>query len=209
MGEFALASVGADYLIEENLLAGVALHGDWIGLNQGLTLDVSVFYGRSWNDAAATVAGIAYSGRFETERLLLKAKLEGTWQADALTIRPNATFVLGTEQAGAYAVSAATDRTVLMPRFDETDYRFGPGATFEYAYLLDNGIELTPQLGIALAGGNGGAEDGHLFSQGYGKLMVGMDLAADAWTLGGKIELDIDTGGRRSMSAKGRLRLAF
>lgn len=230
-GEFALASIGADYLVEENLLAGVALHGDWmrdasvdtevegagflvgpyvsIGLDEGLTLDASAFYGRSWNDAAATLAGIAYSGRFETDRLLLKAKLEGTWQADALTIRPNATFVLSAEQAGAYTVSSATGGAVFVPGFGKTDYRFGLGTTFEYTYLLDNGIELTPQLGIGLAGGNRGAAAGHLLSQGYGKLMIGVDLAGDAWTLGGRVEFDVDTSGHRSISAKSKLGLAF
>lgn len=229
-GEFALTSIGADYLIEENLMAGVALHGDWmrdasvdsevrgsgflvgpyvsIGLDEGLTLDASLFYGRSWNDAAATVAGVAYSGNFETDRLLVKAKLEGTWQTDAMTIRPNATFVLSAEQAGAYTVSSAAGGAVFVPGFDNTDYRFGLGATFEYAYMLGNGIELTPQMGIGLAGGNSGTAAGPL-SQGYGKLKVGLDLAAEAWTLGGKIEFDVDTTGRRALSAKGRLGLAF
>ena len=229
--EFALASIGAYYLVEEDLLAGVALHGDWmrdasvdtevkgagflvgpyvsIGLDEGLTLDASILYGRSWNDAAATLAGIAYSGRFETDRLLLKAKLEGTWQADALTIRPNATFVLSAEQGGAYTVTSAGGGAVVVPGFDKTDYRFGFGTTFENTHLLDNGVELTPRLGTGIAGGNGGAAAGHILGQGYGKLMVGADLAGDAWTLGGMVEFDVDTSGGGSISAKGNLGLAF
>ncbi|KKB11471.1 hypothetical protein VE25_12620 [Devosia geojensis] len=228
-GEFALAAIGADYLVNDRFLAGVALYGDWmrdvsddsevegsgflagpyvsIGLVEGVTLDASLFYGRSWNDASATMLGMDYSGRFETDRLLFRTKLEGTWNADALTIRPNATFFLMNEEAGAYTVNSAGGGPIDVPGFEKTDYRLGLGATFEYAYVLDNGVDLTPELGISIAGGNGG--DGDFFSVGYGKLTAGVVLAGDAWRLGGRVELDAGTSGERSVSARGTFGVGF
>lgn len=230
-GEFALVSGGADYLFADNVLVGAALYGDWmsdqshdslvegrgflagpyvsIGLAQDVTFDASLLYGRSSNDISAQVLGLDYAGQFDTDRLLFKAKLEGTWAADALTIRPNATFVLMNERAGDYLVSAPGGVSVAVPGFEKTDYRIGLGATFEYAYLLDNGAELTPQLGISLAGGNGGDSGAGLFSQAYGKLSAGMVLANGPWRVGGKAEIDLSTRGERAVSAKGTFGVAF
>lgn len=230
-GEFALVSGGADYLFADNVLVGAALYGDWmsdqsddslvegrgflagpyvsIGLAQDVTFDASLLYGRSSNDISAQVLGLDYAGQFDTDRLLFKAKLEGTWAADALTIRPNATFVLMNERAGDYLVSAPDGASVAVPGFEKTDYRIGLGATFEYAYLLDHGAELTPQLGISLAGGNGGDSGAGLFSQAYGKLSAGMVLANGAWRVGGKAEIDLSTRGERAVSAKGTFGVAF
>ena len=230
-GEFALLSGGADYLFADNMLVGAALYGDWMSdqshdslvegrgflagpyvsivLAQDVTFDASLFYGRSSNDISAQVLGLDYAGQFDTDRLLFKAKLEGTWAADALTIRPNATFVLMNERAGDYLVSAPGGVSVAVPGFEKTDYRIGLGATFEYAYLLDNGAELTPQLGISLAGGNGGDSGAGPFSQAYGKLSAGMVLANGAWRVGGKAEIDLSTRGERAVSAKGTFGVAF
>ena len=228
-GEFALAAIGADYLVNDRFMAGVALYGDWmrdlsddsavegsgflagpyvsIGLADGVTLDANLFYGRSWNDASATVLATDYAGRFETDRLLFRAKLEGTWTADALTIRPNATFFLMNEEAEDYTVSSAEGSPIDVPGFEKTDYRIGLGATFEYAYVLDNGVDLTPQLGISIAGGNGG--DGDFFSEAYGRLTAGVVLAGEAWKLGGRVELDAGTSGERAVSARGTFGVGF
>ena len=228
-GDFALASLGADYRLADNVLVGLALYGDWmsdlsedstvrgtgfltgpyvsVGLGQSVTFDASLFYGQSWNDITSRVLGLDYAGRFETDRLLLKAKLEGSWTADLLTIRPNATFFLMNERAGDYTVSAPGGMAIAVPGFDKTDYRLGLGATFEYAYLLDNGLQLTPQLGLSLA--SGGALDAGLFNQAYGKLSAGLALSDEAWQLGGKIDLDLSTTTERSISASGTFRLAF
>lgn len=230
-GDFALAALGADYLFADNVLVGMALYGDWmsefsddssvkgkgfltgpyvsIGLGQGVTFDANLFYGQSSNDISAQVLGLDYAGRFETDRILLKAKLEGTWNADLLTIRPNATFFLMNERAGDYAVSTPGGMSIAVPGFEKTDYRIGLGASFEYAYLLDNGMQLTPQLGLSLASGNGGASDGGLFSQAYGKLSAGLVLTDQAWRLSGKVDLDISTSNERAISASGSFRLAF
>lgn len=230
-GDFALAALGADYLFADNVLVGMALYGDWmsefsddssvkgkgfltgpyvsIGLGQGVTLDANLFYGQSSNDISAQVLGLDYAGRFETDRILLKAKLEGTWNADLLTIRPNATFFLMNERAGDYAVSTPGGMSIAVPGFEKTDYRIGLGASFEYAYLLDNGMQVTPQLGLSLASGNGGASDGGLFSQAYGKLSAGLVLTDQAWRLSGKVDLDISTSNERAISASGSFRLAF
>lgn len=75
--------------------------------------------------------------------------------------------------------------SIAVPGFDKTDYRVGLGASFEYAYLLDNGTQLTPQLGLSIASGNGGATGAGLFNEAYGKLSAGLVLADDAWRLGG------------------------
>lgn len=134
-GDFALASVGADYLFSDNLLIGMALYGDWMsdlsddstvkgigfltgpyvsaGLGQGIIFDASLFYGQSWNDISAQVLGLDYAGRFETDRILVKARLEGTWTADLLTIRPNATFFLMNERAG--IMRSARPAECLLP----------------------------------------------------------------------------------------------
>ena len=227
-GRFALASVGADYLVTDSFLAGIALYGDWmedftststvrgsgflagpyfsIGLAQGVTLDADLFYGRSWNDVSADLLGSTYAGNFETERVVVKAKLEGTWQADLLAIRPNATFFLMNERAGDYVASKPGGSPISIPGFSRTDVRAGVGATFEYAYVLDNGMELTPQFGFSV-GGEGRGDS--LFNQAYGQLTGGFVLADEAWRLGGKVAVDADTGGLRAVSAKGTFGLTF
>ncbi|UXN72798.1 hypothetical protein N8D56_16670 [Devosia sp. A8/3-2] len=82
------------------MLVGAALYGDWmsdqshnsivegrgflagpyvsIGLARDVTFDASLLYGRSSNDISAQVLGMDYAGQFDTDRLLFKAKLEGT-----------------------------------------------------------------------------------------------------------------------------------
>ncbi|UXN72799.1 hypothetical protein N8D56_16675 [Devosia sp. A8/3-2] len=117
--------------------------------------------------------------------------------------------MLMNERAGDYLVSALGGVNVAVPGFEKTDYRIGLGATFEYAYLLDNGTELTPQLGISLAGGNGGDSGAGLFSRAYGKLSAGMVLANGARRLSGKAEVDLSTRGERAVSAKGTFGVAF
>lgn len=180
-----------------------------IGLADGVTLNAGLFYGRSWNDAGADVMGTHYDGEFETDRLVLRAKLEGSWSADALTIRPSATFFLMNERADDYSVSTAGGSPIAVSGFENTDYRVGVGATFEYSFVLENGIELTPQLGLNLAGGSGGEDGGDLLRQGYGSLSAGIMLANDAWQLRAAIELDGDTSGARAISAKGTLTMAY
>ena len=123
-GVTGMIGLGGDYLVNEDLLIGAALYLDIQSrfLNAGtlkgrgfvvgpyvsaavapnVTIDAALFFGGSIQDAAATVNGVAFSGSYSTQRVLARAKLDGLWEMGDFVIRPDATFYLSHETAGAY-----------------------------------------------------------------------------------------------------------
>ncbi len=227
-GSFGLVGFGADYLVSNEFLAGVALYLDYmrdigtdgeitgngaligpyvsLGIAEGLTLDASLFYGRSWNDASATVFGDSYSGSFETERLIARMEIEGEWLFEQLTVRPSATLYLANETAQTYSVSNGAG-SVAVDGFSTTTVQLGTGLRMERSFALDSGLDLTPQFGIR-AGLGGSGEDLGLDS-GFGGMTAGMTLAGPGWSLRGVADFGLDTTGLAAGSIRAELSGSF
>jgi len=226
-GGFGLLSLGADYLVNDRLLAGLALHidtmddvsgmtrvdgkgmlvGPYISteLGQGVFFDASLLYGHSWN----SVTNGYFSGNFETDRLLGKAKLEGAWQlGEQLILRPDATIVLSTERVGDYTITNGLGDSITVAGFDSTQIRMGIGGTLEYQLLLENGLTLTPELSGSI--GYSATSAAQLNQAMFGTLGTGLTLTnTGGWSLGGNIELGLDTTGLRAATARANLRAGF
>ncbi|HEY4201968.1 MAG TPA: putative Ig domain-containing protein [Devosiaceae bacterium] len=226
-GRFALLSMGADYLVNDKLLAGVALYANFMDdltdlskvsgkgvlagpyisaeIGNGVFFDASVLYGHSWNDVSTG----SFTGNFETDQVLAKAKLEGQWQlGDALLFRPNATALYLRENAGDYAVTDGDGTIVTVKGFTSAQLRLSVGGKLEYTMGLDNGMTVVPYLGANL--GLSAMDGASLVDNGFGTLSAGFTLASDsAWRLTSGIELGLEAEGTRSASAKLSLSAGF
>jgi len=228
-GSVGLVSLGADYLVNDRLLAGLAVHidtmddgvssantntkgrgilaGPYISaeLGEGVFLDASVLYGHSWNN----VSNGFFSGDFETERLLAKAKLNGLWQlSDVLALRPDATLVLNNERVGDYTVSNGLGDFITVAGFNSMQLRLSAGGTLEYRMVLENGLTLTPEIGGSL--GLSGTSAARVDATTFGTLGAGFSLTGSgSWTLGGNVDLGLDTAGLKSATARTNLGVRF
>ncbi|WP_055049482.1 DUF11 domain-containing protein [Devosia sp. A16] len=224
-GTLSLIGTGADYLVNDRLLAGVALYLDGmrdvteIGRISGtgalvgpyisaeildnVTLDASVFFGHSWNDANATLFGQSFSGSFETDRLITKVDIEGEWRADAFTIRPSANLRYATETVGAYTVTNPRGDVVDVDGFTASTLELGGALTAARTFAFGDGLELTPTVGIR-AGVGGTGEDVGIDST-YAGLTAGMTLTGPGWTLRALADHGIDTTGLAATSIRGTM----
>jgi len=226
-GNFGLLSMGADYLVNDRLLAGVALHidtmrddaastgttgqGMMIGpylsmeLGEGVFLDASLLYGRSWNDVSTG----HFAGSFETERWLGKAKLEGLWQLnELLTLRPDATMVLTTENVMDYSVNNELGDEITIAGFTSTQVRLSAGGTLEYVVALDSGLTLIPQVSGSV--GLSATNAARLSPAAFGTIGTGLTLTGGGnWTVGGTLDLGLDANGLRSATARSSLGVRF
>lgn len=223
-GSLALVSIGADMLVTDDLLVGVALHTDWMDditrasrtagtgllvgpyvsaeLADGVFLDASAYYGQSWN----TITSGLFSGTFGTQRLLAKAGLSGQWRlSDKLTLQPAANLFYLHEEAGGYTVSDGPGNTANIASFALDQLRASVGAILRYSIDVDGNLVITPflgvELGMGLTNGTGGS---------FGTLSTGFDITGlGEWTLGFSVEAGIENGSLRSISATGRARANF
>jgi hypothetical protein len=124
---FFVGYAGMDLRIYETLALGIMGQMDWteekinagktdgtgwmVGpyltseLSPNLFFDARALWGRSDNDARQTVAGESFVGAFETERLLIEARVSGSHQMDQTTLRPDVTVFWIKEKQGDYAVT--------------------------------------------------------------------------------------------------------
>jgi hypothetical protein len=223
-GSLALASVGADMLLTDDLLVGVALHADWMDdvtgtsrvagtgllvgpyvsaeLVEGVFLDASAYYGQSWNSITSGL----FSGTFDTQRLLAKASLTGQWQlSDQLTLQPAANLFYLHESAGAYTVSDGLGNTASIASFALDQLRASIGATLRYSIDVDGNLVITPFLGVELGLSVTNGTSGY-----FGRLSTGFDVTGlGAWTLGLGFEAGLENGDIQSVSVTGRARANF
>ena len=213
--------MGADYLANEHLLAGVALYLDYmtdttltgdvagrgalIGpyvsaeLSDSLFFDASFLAGRSWNDAHASLFGSNFTGSFETTRWMLSSSLSGKLDlGDELVLRPDLSLFAGSESSNPYNVSdGATSVTIGATKVDTL--RISAGAKLSREFMLENGLKLTPSLGARLGSGSDGA---FALSSVFGSLTGGFTLESGGWKLTGEAQLSTDSTGLRSQSVK-------
>lgn len=223
-GSLGLFSAGADVLVTDDLLVGLALHADWMDdltsnsrvvgkgilagpylsaeLVEGVFLDASLFYGRSWNEVSTTL----FNGTFETERFLAKASLEGQWMlSDDLVFTPSVNAFYLHESAGAYTVQDALGTTATVSAFTIDQLRLSGGGRLQYRLALENGYVVVPfvslQLGFVVNNGVGSS---------FGTVGTGFDLNnGGSWSFGIGVEGSVQAGTLRSISANARLRASF
>jgi outer membrane autotransporter protein len=224
-GRFALVSVGGDYLVNDKLMVGLALHADFMDdiadtttiegtgvligpyvsaeIVDGVFLDASVYYGHSWNDVDTSI----FDGSFETERLLAKASLEGNWAlTEALTLRPKATAFYLHEVTGQYTVTDGLGSAITIAGFTTDQLRLSAGGTLEYTMGLGEGLSITPYIGAQLGLSLSRHDEAVVFTT----LSTGFDLTGlGSWTLGGAIEADLESDSLKAISAKANIRAGF
>jgi outer membrane autotransporter protein len=155
-GSFALLSAGADMLVSDALLVGLALHADRMEdrnaidqihgygllagpylsaeLGKGVFLDASLLYGQSWNEALSSI----FSGNFGTERLLAKGSLEGEWTlSDTLTFRPLARLFYLREGVASYRLGDGAGASAMVSGFVIEQLRLSGGGSLHF--LLTRG----------------------------------------------------------------------
>lgn len=222
-GRLAMISVGGDYLVDERLLLGMALHGDFmvdedkfskiggsgfiIGpyvsmeVSDGLFLDAEIYYGRSWNDVTAGL----FQGTFETQRLMSKVKLEGEVAlSDSHVLRPQASLFYLREQAEAYVISDGLGASLTMPGMLADQVRLAVGGRLEQSMTLGDDLSVTPfagaQLGLALGSG-----ESAFTTLSAGFAVSGMGTVS----LGNELVLNLDTAGLAALTARARIAAKF
>nr|MDJ0614520.1 autotransporter outer membrane beta-barrel domain-containing protein [Rhizobiaceae bacterium] len=164
-GHFAIGYIGADYLLNPDLLVGAMVQFDdmedvnrpdnstisgtgWL-LGPYLTARLSdnlYFDGRfAWGQSDNTVSPFnTYSDDFETERWLVSGSLTGEFEIEDFRLRPNITFSYIEEDQGAYTDSlnvAIPSQTVSLGQL-----RFGPNISTSFAD--ENGTVFSPHFTI-------------------------------------------------------------
>jgi uncharacterized repeat protein (TIGR01451 family) len=224
-GGFGQLGLGGDYLVTENLLVGAALYIDWMTDNktdrtttgagyltgpyvsteiaEHLTFDGAIFLGGSTNDVTVSVAGIPFSGTFNTQRVVGQAQIDGLWDLEMLTIRSDATMFLRHETVGDYTVRDALGNVIPVSGFTNTSLNLSGGALFERAMPLENGLIFIPQAGFRL--GITGRSDAVGLDNPYGSVSAGFVLEGNAWTYQSTAELALWAPGLKAVTWTGRL----
>lgn len=223
-GGFGQLGLGSDYLINENLLLGAALYIDWMTdmktartttgvgyltgpyvsaeIGEHLTFDGGIFLGGSTNDVAVTVAGRTFRGTLNTERIVVQAQIDGLWNLEMLTIRPDVTLFLRHETVGDYTVRDAAGAVVPVTGFTNTSLNLSGGATFDKAVPLEH-LVFIPQVGLRL--GVTGRDDALALDNPYGSVSTGFMLQGDAWQYQSTVELSLWASSLKAATWKGTL----
>ncbi|WEK03857.1 MAG: Ig-like domain repeat protein [Candidatus Devosia phytovorans] len=231
-GQIGTLAVGADYLITDDILAGVLIQGDWateesddgmvegtgfligpyvsIALGENLSFDATILYGQSRNTATSNMFGDTFSGDFDTTRLLAMGELSGYFELDDLQVRPNIAFTLGNETIADYTVTNADGDSVSVPGGDQLQYRLTVGTEFEYEIMLDDGSRLTPSLGFDVGVAGGTQPDQPDNQTIVGGISVGVDYETEAGLLLGlEFSTELDSGGFSSASIRASIKGRF
>jgi uncharacterized repeat protein (TIGR01451 family) len=210
-GSFGLVGTGADYLVTENILVGAALYTDMmtdvatngtvtgrgvivgpyvsVKVTPGITFDASAFYGQSWNTATSPMFGTTFTGDFTTQRFFARARLNGEWSLDELTIRPDATLFLANESVAGYTVTDAFGNAIPIAGFTTQSLSLSAGTTIEHSFDLDNGVEFVPEVGFRL--GVSGSGTTMALGDPFGTALIGFRLAGENWTVRSTVETSL------------------
>lgn len=124
-----MLTTGIEYLLTENLLAGVRLSFDYTEVDidsaanseisgfgwlagpyfsaevlRNVFLDGFVGYGTSWNDYEGRYEGLALSGDFKMQRIAGYLNMSGNYQTGAVELSPLLGIAYGKEWSGAFEV---------------------------------------------------------------------------------------------------------
>jgi uncharacterized repeat protein (TIGR01451 family) len=224
-GGFGLLGLGGDYLVNENLLLGAALYIDWMSdltpegrisgtgylvgpyisaaLGRHFTFDGAIFYGGSMNTADVTIGGAPYTGTFNSDRWVARARIDGQFGFENLVIRPDATMFLRTETTGDYAITDAAGNPVAVAGFTTTNLDVSGGTLIERPIDLENGLTFIPRVG--LRAGVTGTGSGTTVNDPYGTASVGFILEGDHWKLDTSVEGSLWASSLRQLAYKAAL----
>ena len=137
-GDFFVGFLGLDYRISENTALGIMGEFDWMEsreqgsineiaghgflagpyisseITSNIFFDARALWGLSDNDATQDVAGTVFIGDFQTECILLEAKLAGQHDIESLRITPEVAVLYTSDDQSAYTISGGGG-TVLVP----------------------------------------------------------------------------------------------
>ncbi|KSV75928.1 hypothetical protein N185_15900 [Sinorhizobium sp. GW3] len=223
-GNFALFSVGADYLVNDRALFGLSFHYDymtdptdedaelkgngWLAgpyasfeLGKGVFLDANLLYGGSSNDIDTGI----FKGNFDTTRWMTDVKLTGEWQLDEITVlTPKLRAVYFNEETDDYTVKNAIGEAIDLKGFIEEQARFSIGFDVERTLELENGLILSPTVGADI--GFASLDGEGLF----GRVSAGLALSNnDNWDLDFSLLFNIEGDGSQAAGAKVGARVRF
>lgn len=223
-GNFGMITLGADYLLNSNLLIGAFVELDrtegftsaaggtaegtgWLAgpyltarLSDNLYLDLLAGAGTSSNRVSPTGT---YTDDFDATRWLVSATLQGKWQYDAWTFSPRARFSYFEETSHAYVDSLSVPIPSVATGLGQI--ALGPGVS--YRYVTDQGIAL--DFGLRL---DGIFDIGDTSADGSGDFHGRAEASVDASMPGGaRLGLSVAQGGIGGNSTdylSGRLRVS-
>ena len=204
-GDFAIAYLGADYLVSPDLLFGALLQYDrlssnsasensmiegkgWMAgpyvtarLQNNLYLDARLAWGKSSNDIRPPDAD--YTDSFTSTRRLANISLSGEFTQGRWTIRPNASLSYLADKQGAYTNSFGD--TIPSQTVSSGQLRIGPNVSTQF--LGDNGWLYEPSVTLdaiySHAGTSGGLDTTPSPQDGWRARLeagLGMTLSEDA-----------------------------
>ncbi|MEI2302278.1 putative Ig domain-containing protein [Ensifer sp. MJa1] len=223
-GNFALFSIGADYLVSDRALIGLSFHYDymtdpteedaelkgngWLAgpyasfeIGQGVFLEANLLYGGSSNDIDTGI----FRGTFDTNRWMADVSVNGQLQLDEITmLTPKLRAVYFNEEVDDYTVRNSLGETIDLRGFIEEQARFSVGLDVERTLELENGLTLSPivgaDVGFASLDGEG------LF----GRVSAGLALSNnDNWDLDFSLLFNIEGDGSQAGGAKVGARVRF
>jgi len=223
-GNFALFSLGADYLLSDRALIGLSFHYDymtdptdadaelkgngWLAgpyasfeIGQGVFLDANLLYGGSSNDIDTGI----FTGTFDTTRWMADVKLTGEWQLDEATVlMPKLRAVYFNEETEDYTVKNPLGEVIDLKGFIEEQARLSIGFDVERTLELENGLILSPTVGADV--GFASLDGEGLF----GRVSAGLALSNnDNWDLDFSLLFNIEGDGSKSAGAKVGARVRF
>ncbi|MBX9462325.1 MAG: Ig-like domain repeat protein [Aquamicrobium sp.] len=162
-GKFAIASLGADYLVNRNLLVGAFFQVDH--LSQSSLADASFVRGTGWLAGPYATARLSehlfldvlaaagtsqnsinplgtFTDDFDARRWLASAQVSGQWTYGAWTFAPRAGVAWFGERTKAYVDSLGV--TVPSVDYSVGQFAFGPGVS--YRHLTEGGYVIEPKL---------------------------------------------------------------
>ena len=188
-GDFAVAYLGADYLVAPGLLVGALVQVDWMsdftGADGGevtgvgwmagpyLSMKISdnIFFDArgAWGTSSNDISPFGpYSDSFSTQRWLAKANLTGNWWFDGLRVSPSVGVIYASETQEGYTDTPG----LVIPEQTAHVGRLTFGPEFGTAVSLGEGSVLEPH--IAFTGLWDFAQSGQL--DGNGLATTGDDL---------------------------------
>lgn len=223
-GSFAMLSAGADYLLSEKALVGVAFHVDrmvdpaeehstltgagWLAgpygsfeLGEGVFWDTGLFFGGSAND----IDTLSWDGAFDTRRWVFDTMVTGHWQLDETTrLTPRLKALYLSETVDDYEITNAAGDTLAIDGFTSEQLRISVGGELARLFPLSGGVMLTPSIGV-----DAGLSPLQKWSA-FGSLSAGLTLTQrGAWSVNGRLMLNMDTIGTTSMGARASLQGGF
>jgi outer membrane autotransporter protein len=171
-GDFGVAYVGADYLVNDNLLVGLLAQFDWTSMEENgddvdgfgwmigpymsaeivpnVFFDARFAWGQSDNDVTVDLSGIPFSGDFDTDRWLAQAALYGNFTSGNWRLTPEVSVAYIEEKRKSFSVTdnaGLTNTTVGSETLSLGRLTAGP----EVAYRFDYGsLVFEPQLAVNL-----------------------------------------------------------